>query len=95
MQNIELAGQFNMFCWPLYVFLLAFPYILYNFWLFIKPGMYSNETKYAKLLFLHLLSYLFGIFFGGYLLAQFQLIFCKLSLVSKLSTILISFHSLN
>ena len=52
MQNIELAGQFNMSLLVSFVggILLAFPYILWELWLFIRPGMYKNETKNARLL---------------------------------------------
>ena len=99
MQNIELAGQFNMSLLVSFIggFLLAFPYILWEFWLFIKPGMYSNESKYKIISFcIFYLIYFRYLFLDIIYWLQFQLIFLQIIiLVSKLSTILISFLSLN
>lgn len=78
MQNIELAGQFNMSLLISLMggFLLAFPYIIWEFWLFIKPGMYNNETRHAKLLVLaSLILFASGLFFGYYLLAPVSINF--------------------
>ena len=78
MQNIELAGQFNMSLLISLMggILLAFPYIIWEFWLFIKPGMYNNETRHAKLLVLaSLILFASGLFFGYYLLAPVSINF--------------------
>ncbi|MDY0163780.1 twin-arginine translocase subunit TatC [Desulfobotulus sp.] len=48
-------------------FLLAFPYVLTEFWLFVSPGLYKKEKK-----FLIPIIFLSGIFFvGGALFAYF------------------------
>ena len=78
MQNIELAGQFNMSLLVSFIggILLAFPYILWEFWLFIRPGMYKNETKYAQLLILaSLILFVLGVLFGYYILAPISIHF--------------------
>ena len=78
MQNIELAGQFNMSLLVSFVggILLAFPYILWELWLFIRPGMYKNETKNARLLiFTALILFFLGVLFGYYILAPISIHF--------------------
>ena len=77
-QNIELAGQFNMSLLVSFLagILIAFPYILWEFWLFVKPAMYKNEVKYARiLLFSSLFLFLIGILFGYYIMAPISLNF--------------------
>ena len=56
--------------------LLAFPYILWELWLFIRPGMYKNETKHARLLiFIALILFFLGVLFGYYILAPISIHF--------------------
>lgn len=52
--------------------ILAFPYILYELWKFIKPGLYEQEVKLAKG-FVAICSFLFltGILFGYYIITPF------------------------
>ena len=52
--------------------ILAFPYILYELWKFIKPGLYDTEVKLAKG-FVGICSFLFliGILFGYYVITPF------------------------
>ncbi|MDA8531785.1 twin-arginine translocase subunit TatC, partial [Flavobacteriaceae bacterium] len=40
-------------------FILAFPYVLYEFWKFISPGLYTKERKHSRG-FLFFSSVLFG-----------------------------------
>ncbi len=45
--------------------ILAAPYILYQVWLFISPGLYSNEKKYVwPFMFTTVFLFLGGAFFG-------------------------------
>ena len=30
--------------------IFSFPYLMWEFWMFVKPAMYADERKYAKLL---------------------------------------------
>jgi sec-independent protein translocase protein TatC len=66
-QNTQMEGQVNIFVWTciLVGFILAFPYILYQFWTFISPALYEKERKNA-IWFIIVSSLLFfiGIYLG-------------------------------
>ena len=55
---------------------LAMPYIIWELWRFIKPGLYDNEKKHARG-FVGVSSFLFilGIMFGYYIIAPFAISF--------------------
>ena len=77
-QNIDLAGQFNMSLLVAFSFglIFSFPYILFEFWLFIKPGMYKSERKYARyLIFSSLVLFILGVLFGYYIITPLSLNF--------------------
>lgn len=77
-QNTEMEGQVNIFCWICITagFILAFPYILWEFWRFISPALYEKERKGAKL-FIFLASILFflGVLFGYYIIVPMSVNF--------------------
>jgi sec-independent protein translocase protein TatC len=68
-QNLEMEGQVNNFVWICIVggFILAFPYILWQFWKFISPALYAKERRNARafIIFSSLLFFL-GVVFGYY-----------------------------
>ena len=74
----ELGEQFFMgITVSLYLGLVvAFPYIFYEFWKFIKPGLYEQEIKIANRL-IGVTSFLFilGVCFGYYIIAPFAITF--------------------
>jgi len=77
-QNIDIAGQFNMSLLVSFTagVIFSFPYILWEIWLFIKPGMYKSERWYAKLLiFSSAFLFVSGILFGYYLITPLSLNF--------------------
>ncbi len=45
-----MAGQFSAHLWTsiLAGFIIAFPYIIFEFWKFISPGLYEKERKNAR-----------------------------------------------
>lgn len=55
---------------------VAFPYVFYQFWLFLKPGLYPNEQKAAGGI-VTICSFLFiiGILFGYFVIAPFAVTF--------------------
>ena len=57
-------------------FMLAFPYIFWEFWRFIKPGLYREEIKAARGI-VAICSFLFfcGVSFGYFILAPFAINF--------------------
>ncbi len=77
-QNRTMDGQLSVMIWTCITagFILAFPFILWEFWKFISPALYSNERKYAKL-FLLISSLLFflGVMFGYFVLVPLSINF--------------------
>ncbi|MEC8537206.1 MAG: twin-arginine translocase subunit TatC [Bacteroidota bacterium] len=86
-QNIDLAGQFNMSLLVAFSFglIFSFPYILFEFWLFIKPGMYKSERKYARyLIFFSVVLFILGVLFGYYIITPLSLNFLSNFTVSDI-----------
>lgn len=78
LQNTQMEGQVNIFIWTCILagFILAFPYILYQFWTFISPALYEKERKNA-LWFIIISSLLFfvGILFGYFVIVPMSVQF--------------------
>lgn len=56
--------------------ILAFPYLLWEFWRFIKPGLYKEEQKAANsVVFVGSLLFIMGISFGYFVLSPFAINF--------------------
>lgn len=56
--------------------IISFPYVFYQFWSFIKPGLYENEQKAAKgVVFVCSFLFLTGVLFGFVVLAPFAIRF--------------------
>lgn len=56
--------------------IVAFPYVFYQFWSFIKPGLYENEQKATRgTVVICSLLFLLGIAFGYYVIAPFAVTF--------------------
>ncbi len=49
-QSRKVAGQFSAAIWTSIMagVVVGFPYILYEFWKFISPGLYENERKTSR-----------------------------------------------
>lgn len=77
-QSRKVAGQFNAAIWTSITagVVVGFPYILYEFWKFISPGLYENERKNSKG-FIIIASLLFftGALFGYYVIAPLSVNF--------------------
>ena len=77
-QSRTMAGQFSAHLWTsiLAGFILAFPYIIFEFWKFISPGLYENERKNARgFIFIASLLFFFGILFGYYIVTPLSINF--------------------
>jgi sec-independent protein translocase protein TatC len=85
-QNTEMEGQVNIFVWTCIAagFILAFPYILWQFWKFISPALYEKERKNAKV-FITVASLLFflGVLFGYYVIVPMSVNFLATFSVSS------------
>jgi sec-independent protein translocase protein TatC len=56
--------------------IVGFPYIFWEFWRFIAPGLYPNERKSARgMVLICSLLFLMGILFGYYIIAPFAISF--------------------
>ena len=77
-QSRKVAGQFNAAIWTAITtgVVLGFPYILYEFWKFISPGLYAKERKHSRG-FIIIASLLFftGVTFGYYVIAPLSVNF--------------------
>jgi len=85
-QNTEMEGQVNIFVWTCITagFILAFPYILWQFWKFISPALYEKERKNAKV-FISVASLLFflGVLFGYFVIVPMSVNFLATFSVSS------------
>lgn len=85
-QSRLMAGQFSAHIWTSIWsgFILAFPYVLWELWRFISPGLHANEKKYSRG-FILVASALFflGVLFGYYVVAPLSINFLGTYQVSQ------------
>lgn len=77
-QNTQLSGQFMMSFSSAFVFgfILAFPYIIWELWRFIKPALSAKELRYARgLIFWVSLLFFFGVAFGYFIITPYTVNF--------------------
>ena len=86
LQSREMAGQFSAHIWTSIWagFIIGFPYVLWEIWRFIGPGLYDNERKNARG-FIFIASFLFflGVLFGYYIVAPLSINFLGSYTVSE------------
>lgn len=78
LKNISMTGQFTQHLFIAFIsgIILAFPYIIYEVWRFIKPALNTKEKSYAKGIVFFVSSLFFiGILFGYFLLAPLSINF--------------------
>jgi sec-independent protein translocase protein TatC len=69
--NIDMAGQFTTHLTIAMVgaIIIVIPYVLYEFWSFIRPALYDKEKRYATgAVFYSSFLFLLGVLFGYYLI---------------------------
>jgi len=69
--NIKMTGQFAMHIMISLVLgvILAFPYIFWEFWSFLKPALYEKEIQYSRgAVFFSSLLFLMGVVFGYFVI---------------------------
>ncbi|MCL6523468.1 MAG: twin-arginine translocase subunit TatC [Thermoflavifilum sp.] len=77
-QNLEVSGQFMLSLTSSVVIgvIVSVPYILWEFWRFIKPALTPQEIRYARgLVFWTSLLFFLGVSFGYFLIAPYALTF--------------------
>ena len=86
-QNRTMAGQFSADIWTsIYAgFIIAFPYVMYQLWKFISPGMHQTERKHSRG-FIIVCSFLFflGVLFGYYIVTPLSINFLANYSISEL-----------
>lgn len=76
--NTSMAGQFTMHLWVSFVggLILAFPYVVWEIWRFVKPALYENERRGARgLVFWVSLLFILGALFGYFILTPLSVNF--------------------
>jgi len=88
-QNRTMGGQFSADIWTSIWagFIISFPYVLWEMWKFISPGLHENERKNSRG-FILVASLLFftGVLFGYYVVAPLSIHFLGTYRVSELVT---------
>ena len=77
-QNRTMGGQFNAAIWTSIIvgIVVAFPYVIYEFWKFISPGLYEKERKNSRgFIVISSLLFFMGVLFGYYIIAPLSINF--------------------
>jgi sec-independent protein translocase protein TatC len=76
--NMKMAGQFSMHIWVSIVagLIVAFPYVLYEMWKFVMPGLKKEERKNSKyIISTSTFLFLTGVFFGYFVISPLSVQF--------------------
>jgi sec-independent protein translocase protein TatC len=87
LSNIDMTGQFTQHLFISFVagFVISFPFVLWQFWAFIKPALSGMEIAYARgFVFFSSMLFFIGILFGYFLLAPLSINFLGSYKVSEL-----------
>ena len=77
-QNRTMAGQFSAHVMTSIIsgFIISFPYILYEFWKFISPGLLEKEkAKSRGFIFISSMLFFIGVLFGYYIISPLSINF--------------------
>jgi sec-independent protein translocase protein TatC len=73
-----MAGQFSADIWTAILagFIISFPYIIYQLWKFISPGLHENERKHSRgFIIISSLLFFIGALFGYYIITPLSINF--------------------
>jgi sec-independent protein translocase protein TatC len=76
--SIKMSGQFSMHIMVSLIagFIIAFPYVFYQFWRFIVPALYPKEKTVARgAVAVSSLLFLLGVFFGYFIITPLTIQF--------------------
>ena len=86
-QSRTMGGQFSADIWTSIWagFIIGFPYVLYEVWKFISPGLYEKERKNSRgFIFIASLLFFMGVLFGYYVVAPLSINFLGTYQVSEI-----------
>ena len=78
LQSLGMSEQFSIHIWVSIVagIIVAFPYIIWEIWKFVSPGLYKNERKYATgFIIVSSLLFFMGVLFGYYVITPLSVNF--------------------
>lgn len=85
-QSRTMSGQFSAHIWTSITagFILAFPYVIYEFWKFVSPGLHKNERSNARgFIIVASLLFFLGVLFGYYVITPLSINFLGTYQVSE------------
>ncbi len=78
MQSTAVSGQFSVFFNVILIggFIIAFPFVFWEFWKFIKPALTKKELRNTRgVIFWVSLLFFIGVFFGYFVIAPYTVSF--------------------
>lgn len=78
LQNIQMTGQFTTHIWISFLggIVVAFPFIFWEFWQFIKPALYKQEVEHSRgAIFFASILFTIGILFAYYIISPLSVHF--------------------
>jgi len=87
LMNVDMSGQFTMHLWVAFIagVIIAFPYIIWELWRFIKPALHVRESNYTSaVVFMVSFLFLIGVCFGYYMIAPLSVNFLGTYQVSEM-----------
>jgi len=99
--SVKMAGQFSMHILVSLIggFIIAFPFVFFEFWRFVAPALHGKERKHARgAVFYSSLLFIIGVSFGYFLISPLTVHFLgsysvspevenKINLISYVSTL--------
>ena len=85
-QSRKMAGQFSAHIWTSVTMgvVIAFPYVIYEFWKFISPGLRENERKSSRgFIFIASTLFFIGVLFGYFIVTPLSINFLGTYTVSE------------
>jgi sec-independent protein translocase protein TatC len=78
LMNVDMSGQFTMHLWVAFItgIIVAFPYLIWELWRFVKPALHAKESNYTSGVVLMIsLLFMLGVCFGYYMIAPLSVNF--------------------
>jgi sec-independent protein translocase protein TatC len=86
-QSRTMAGQFSAHIWTsiTFGFIIAFPFVIYQFWKFISPGLLHKQKNNSRgFIFISSILFFIGVLFGYYIVCPLSINFLGTYSVAEL-----------